>query len=104
MRFIVFILLIFSLPAWSKAKLNCFSCEIKISDLSSPVSLAGGWLFTNSDNPEFKNLPYNDKDWYLLPAPEIGLVQMGKVSIPVGWYRGKFVLMKTYRPRCRPAS
>lgn len=63
----------------------------KMQDLNTPLSLAGQWLFTNTDNPEYKNSTLsNYKNWTHIKAPGGWPKPLNqKSNYKVGWYRAK---------------
>ena len=66
---------------------DCFSCNIKIESLDSPVSLAGKWLFTRNDNIENKNPDKKlDDKWVLVNTPGAWKKAYGDgKNFRVGW-------------------
>ncbi|NRA67402.1 MAG: hypothetical protein HRU19_23160 [Pseudobacteriovorax sp.] len=70
---------------------DCFSCNIKVDALESPMNLAGRWLFTRDDRPENANVDVDLSEWVSLetPGPWSRAYEDG-VLFEIGWVRGVF--------------
>lgn len=70
---------------------GCDSCRMVVHTLSTPVPLAGNWLFTRNDNPHNKDVVLDTQNWQLVQAPGPWRnVYPDNKNFTVGWYRGTF--------------
>ena len=69
---------------------QCFSCLIKVDDLSDPFPLKGQWKFTRDDKPENALPTTSTENWQTIMAPGSWVTSYGGDVFRVGWYRGEF--------------
>ncbi|WP_159455330.1 methyl-accepting chemotaxis protein [Pseudobacteriovorax antillogorgiicola] len=86
------LLVVYSTRLVAEPQQDCFSCEIKVTDLSEPLDLTGRWLFTNSDQPSHASPEADTSQWTTVMTPG-GWEKAYPEQSPymVGWYRGNFV-------------
>lgn len=70
--------------------------EKKLSSVIQPtnthgeISLAGRWLFRQGDNPAWKSVGLDDREWQQIDVPRALHIQNLLVNEPIGWYRYHF--------------